>query len=144
MSDFCVPQEILPFESSLPSKLLGAQFPATFTAAGERASRRLIEFLTAEIQNPNTRQSYGRAILRFDQWCVSRELKLEQLTPFHIAAYIEVLGKVLAKPSVKQHLAALRMLCDYLVIGQIIPFNPASAVRGRNTWSKRENSGPLG
>jgi site-specific recombinase XerC len=28
------------------------------------------------------------------------------------------------------HLAAIRMLFDYLVTGQIVPFNPAAAVRG--------------
>jgi integrase/recombinase XerD len=31
---------------------------------------------------------------------------------------------------VKQHLAALRMLFDWMVIGQVIPMNPAHAVRG--------------
>ena len=31
---------------------------------------------------------------------------------------------------VKQHIAAIRMLFDYLVIGQVIPINPAHAVRG--------------
>ena len=36
----------------------------------------------------------------------------------------------MSKPSVKQHLAAIRMLFDYLVIGQAMAINPASAVRG--------------
>jgi integrase/recombinase XerD len=36
----------------------------------------------------------------------------------------------LSKPTIKQHLAAIRMLFDYLVIGQIVPFNPAAPVRG--------------
>lgn len=35
-----------------------------------------------------------------------------------------------AAPSVKQHLAAIRMLFDWLVTGQVIPSNPALAVRG--------------
>jgi integrase/recombinase XerD len=34
------------------------------------------------------------------------------------------------KPSVKQHLAALRMLFDWLVTGGIVTTNPAHAVRG--------------
>jgi integrase len=42
----------------------------------------------------------------------------------------EQLGERMSKPSVKQHLAAIRMLFDYLVIGQVVPFNPAAAVRG--------------
>ena len=30
----------------------------------------------------------------------------------------------------KQHLAAIRMLFDWLFVGQVLPFNPASSVRG--------------
>ncbi len=48
----------------------------------------------------------------------------------HIAAYIEQLGTVASKPTVKQHLAAIRMLFDWLVTGQVVPFNPAFSVRG--------------
>jgi site-specific recombinase XerD len=107
--------------------------PALFAAAGERATFRLIEFFTAEIRNKNTRIAYGNAVRRFSNWCESRGLRLDALTPIHIAAYVEQLGQgdeALAKPSVKQHLAALRMLFDYLVLGQIVPYNPATSVRG--------------
>ena len=37
---------------------------------------------------------------------------------------------------VKQHLAAVRMLFDWLVIGQVVPMNPAAAVRGRKHTSR--------
>ena len=47
-----------------------------------------------------------------------------------VAAYIEQLTTVYAPATVKQYLAAIRMLFDWLVIGQIVPFNPASSVRG--------------
>ncbi len=47
-----------------------------------------------------------------------------------MAAYVEQLQGRLSAPSVKQHLAALRVLFDWLVVGQIVPFNPASSVRG--------------
>src|SRR5437016_2200731 len=50
--------------------------------------------------------------------------------PIHVAAFIEELLQDLSKPSVKQHLAALRMLFDWLVIGLVIDVNPAHAVRG--------------
>ena len=33
-------------------------------------------------------------------------------------------------PTVKQHLAAIRSLCDWLVVHQVLPANPAAAVRG--------------
>lgn len=42
-------------------------------------------------------------------------------------------------PSVNQHLAALRVLFDWLVVGQVIPINPASSVRGpRHSIRKRK------
>ncbi|WP_200336223.1 tyrosine-type recombinase/integrase [Thiocystis violacea] len=47
-----------------------------------------------------------------------------------MAAYIETLQSRLAAPSVKQHLAAIRMLFDWLVVGQQLATNPAAAVRG--------------
>ena len=47
-----------------------------------------------------------------------------------VAAYVEELTRALSPASVKQHLAALRMLFDWLVVGQVLPFNPASSVRG--------------
>ena len=48
----------------------------------------------------------------------------------HVAAHIEQLQARLGPPSVKLQLAALRVLFDWLVVGQILPFNPASSVRG--------------
>jgi hypothetical protein len=36
----------------------------------------------------------------------------------------------IAAPSVKQRLAAIRHLSDWLVTGQIVPINPAGSVRG--------------
>jgi site-specific recombinase XerD len=50
--------------------------------------------------------------------------------PALVAAYVEQLGETLSKPSVKQQLATIRMLFDWLVVGQVIPTNPASSVRG--------------
>ena len=46
------------------------------------------------------------------------------------AAYVEGLGKDFEKPTVKQHLAAIRMLFDWLVTGQVVATNPAHSVRG--------------
>jgi len=43
----------------------------------------------------------------------------------------------MAAPTVKQHLAAIRMLFDFLVTGQIIPMNPAASVRGPKYVVKR-------
>ena len=108
--------------------ITSAHLPALY-APSEAAGRRTLEFFTANIRNANTRKAYARAATEFAAWCNARgiaELRLVQ--PVHVAAYIE--GLQLAAPSVKQRLAALRVLFDWLVVGQVIPVNPASAVRG--------------
>ena len=42
-----------------------------------------------------------------------------------------------ARPTVKQHLAAIRMLFDWLIVGQVLAINPAHAVRGPKHVVKR-------
>jgi integrase/recombinase XerD len=104
--------------------------PSIVAQAGERAGRRFIEFFTANIRNKNTRLAYARAVAQFFDWCDARGLRLETIEPVVVAAYIEELQKTLAAPSVKQNLAAIRVLFDWLVVGQVVPFNPAASVRG--------------
>jgi integrase/recombinase XerD len=106
----------------------GLPLPRLITDAGDRASRRFIEFFTANIRNPNTREAYARAVGQFLSWSESRGLRLESIGPIAIAGYIEQHGG--SRPTVKQHLAAIRMLFDWLVVGQVVPHNPASSVRG--------------
>jgi site-specific recombinase XerD len=94
------------------------------------AKRRFIEFFTAHIRNPNTRRSYVRAAAEFAAWCESAELRrLADIQPIHVATYIEGLQGRLATPSIKLQLAAIRVLFDWLVVGQVVTSNPASSVR---------------
>jgi hypothetical protein len=75
---------------------------------------------------PTTRRRAGFLI-----GCEGRGLfDLARIKPLHIAACIEDLQRTHSKPTVKQHLAALRMLFDSLVVGHIVEVNPAHAVRG--------------
>ena len=103
--------------------------PALFSTS-MRAERRFWEFFTAHIRNRKTRFAYLAAVQRFAEWCERRGLALDQVEPMVVAAYVEQLTATLSPASVKQHLAALRMLFDWLVVGQVLPFNPASSVRG--------------
>src|SRR5689334_12804020 len=119
-----------PSHSVAPVTSGGMVLPRLITAAGEHASTRFLEFFTAHIRNHNTRAAYAHAVGRFCTWCETRGLRLDQLTPIAIAAYIEQLTASHSAPTVKQHLAAIRMMCDWLVIGQVIPNNPAASVRG--------------
>ena len=100
-------------------------------APNKEASRRFIEFFTAHIRNRNTRTAYARAAAEFAAWCDRNRLReLRDIEPVHVAAYVESLQGRLAAPSIKQHLAGLRMLFDWLVVGHVLAVNPASAVRG--------------
>ena len=121
---------IIKNSDKLKQHLGGAAVPILFTQAGTRAAHRYIEFFTANIRNPNTRTAYARSVVRFARWCEARDLQLSKITPVIVAAYVEELGQQVSKPTVKQHLAAIRMLFDYLVVGQVMPVNPAYAVRG--------------
>jgi integrase/recombinase XerD len=105
--------------------------PAAIGRAGEAAAWRFIEFFAATIRNRNTRAAYAHAVSEFFAWCEEhRVFTLEQVKPVVIAAYIE--NHPMAAPTVKQHLAAIPMLFDFLVTVQIVPMNPASSVRARS------------
>ena len=104
------------------------QVPALY-APDVPAAKRAFEFFAVNIRNPNTRKAYARAASDFATWCELHGITdVRQVQPVHVAAYIE--GLQIAAPSIKQRLAALRMLFDWLVIGQVMPMNPASSVRG--------------
>ena len=45
-------------------------------------------------------------------------------------AACKALQQTHSAPAVKQQLAAVRMLFDWLITGQVVPVNPAAAVRG--------------
>lgn len=108
-----------------------AVVPALVADAGERAARRFVEFFAAQIRNPNTRAAYVRATVEFFAWMERAGVGgLADIEPVHVAAWVEQLGRGYAAPTVKQRLAAIRMLFDWLVVGQVVAANPAAAVRG--------------
>ena len=104
-------------------------------AAGEKA---FLDFFTAQIRNRNTRAAYFRAVRRFVEWLEEGGVELSDVEAVHVAAFVEWLGQPGAKapeksysiPTVKLHLAAIRMLCSFLVVRQVLPRNPALDVRG--------------
>ena len=116
--------------AKLPA-LAASGAPALVTALGERASYRFFEFFTANIRNPHTRRAYARAAVEFFDWLAARGVReLSSIESVHVAAYIEQLQKARSAPTAKLRLAALRHLFDWLVMGQIMPVNPAAAARG--------------
>ena len=123
-----IPKTSTPTPETLPGG--GIQLPALFSPDSATAQR-VLEFFTANIRNPHTRKAYATAVRGFAAWTDTVGIThLRYVKPLHVAAYIEQLQSRLAAPSVKLQLAAIRMLFDWLVVGQIVPTNPASAVRG--------------
>lgn len=119
------------------SKAAGLTLPAVIAQAGPKAGKRFVEFFTANIRNANTRAAYARAVGAFCAWLEEHRLRLEDVEPVVVAAYVEQLGRTMSAPTVKQSLAAIRMLFDWMVVGQVMPMNPASSVRGPKHVVKR-------
>src|SRR5437868_746421 len=125
-------------EKNLPAVVgVPAIVPAFIAAGGERAGFAFVDFFTAQIRNRNTRAAYAVAVRTFCSWCDAREITLKTLRTHHVAAYVEALGRRYSPPTTKQHLAAIRMLFDWLVVRQVVEMNPAAAVRGPKHVVKR-------
>ena len=119
------------------SSLTASSVPSIFTARPE-ARTRMRDFFSSHIRNPNTRRAYREAVRQFSAFCAEHDIKdLAQVQPIHVAAFVEMQLKLHSKPTVKLRLAALRMLFDWMVVGQIIPTNPAHAVRGPKHSQRR-------
>jgi site-specific recombinase XerC len=109
----------------------GLPVPTMIAAAGERASLRYIDFFTAHIRNPNTRAAYGVAVRAFFDWLqMNGVAELGAIRTHHVSTYIELLTHGYSAPTVKQHLAAIRRLFDWLIVGQVVDQNAAAPVRG--------------
>lgn len=109
----------------------GPVLPILVAAAGDRAATRFLEFFASTIRNPHTRRAYARAVSDFLAWCEAQGVpSIAAVQPLHVAAWIEGRTRELSAPTVKQQLAAICHLFDWLVMGQVVPLNPAASVRG--------------
>jgi site-specific recombinase XerD len=121
---------LVPLDTPANLAAQGSSPPALFLKEA-RAAERFWDFFTANIRNRHTRRAYYNAACKFSEFCAERGVHdLAHVKPVHVAGYVESLLPSFAKPTIKQHLAAIRMLFDWLVVGQIIEVNPAHAVRG--------------
>jgi site-specific recombinase XerD len=123
-------QELVRIEPTGIRSRAGITLPALY-APDPSTAKRVLEFFTANIRNQNTRKAYAKASSDFALWCEAKGLhRLRDVQPVHVAAYIEHQHARIAATSDKLQLAAIRMLFDWLVVGQVVPANPASPVRG--------------
>lgn len=111
--------------------------PLAVRQAGPRAEEAFTEFFAATIRNPNTRMAYLRAVRKFFRWLEPAGVPLAGVRPLHVAAYVEALTREQSAPTVKQNLAAVRMLFDFLVVKQVVETNPAAAVKGPSYSAKK-------
>jgi site-specific recombinase XerD len=112
--------------------------PALIADAGDQAAHCFREFLQARLPNKNTRAAYSHAISEFLFWCSAANVaSLATIDSLLVARYFDQLKEDKSVPTAKQHLAAVKNLFDWLVTGQIVPRNPASAVRGPKYAVKR-------
>src|ERR1700730_17098068 len=104
---------------------------------------RFLEFSAANTPTPPTPRAYARAADEFLAWCADASVpSIGAVQPVHVATCMEAGTRELAAPSVKQRLAAIRPLFDWLVTGQVVPINPAASVRGpRHVVTSGANAG---
>jgi len=107
---------------------------------GPEATKRFFEFFTVPIRNKNTRIAYYHAIGRFLTWCGQAGFQsLEDIEPITVAAYIEQHPG--SPPTVKQHMAAIRMLFSWLTEKGVLAMNPAREVKTER-FSRTEGKTP--
>src|SRR6201981_2159384 len=119
-------------------------FPAPILIAnvGPEGTKRFFEFFTVPIRNAYTRAAYYRAIEQFLFWCERAGYQdLEDIEPITVAAYIETLQRQAAPPTVKQHMAAIRMMFSWLTEKGVLAMNPAREVKTER-FSRTEGKTP--
>src|ERR1700681_2574445 len=116
--------------------------PTIITRAGPTTRKKFFEFFTVPIRNANTRAAYYRAIQQFLTWAERAGYQdLEDIEPITVAAYIEILQRRAAPPTVKQHMAAIRMLFSWLTEKGVLAMNPAREVKTER-FSRAEGKTP--
>src|SRR5215510_9517195 len=118
------------------------QTPILIERAGASTRKKFFEFFTVPIRNANTRAAYYRAIEQFLAWVERAGYQhLEDIEPITVAAYIETLQRQAAPPTVKQHMAAIRMLFSWLTGKGVLAMNPAREVKTER-FSRTEGKTP--
>ena len=123
--------QLITLDRTAMSRISHRITPVLFSVSDD-TDKRFCEFFTANIRYRNNRMAYLTVAYWFADWCEAGALALENVKPMLVAAYIEQLTKLYSPATVKQRLAAIRMLFDWLVVGQVVPLNPSISVRGPN------------
>ena len=114
------------------------RLPALVAVAVERAGVRFLELFASTIRNPHTRRAYARAATDFMAWCEDRGVSsIAAVQPLHVAAWIEGKTQTHAALTIKQQLAAIRHLFDWLVMARSRHSTRLRPCAGRRTARER-------
>ena len=112
----------------------GERFLAPFdllegTSESTRAktAETFLELLGARVRNPNTRSAYRVAWRSFLAFCSARQLELESVKAYHVGAWLDQHPG--SRSTQRQHLAAVRLLFDSLMMRGVVEYNPAARAR---------------
>ena len=103
-------------------------WPGLIVDTGPAAVRRLLEFFAGPTGNARTVAAAATTARQLLGWCETRGLPVEPISSLHVTAYIRIHPG--PRPTVKQHLGAIRMACDWLLLAQVLPVSPTAADRG--------------
>jgi site-specific recombinase XerD len=79
------------------------------------------------VRNPNTRSAYRVAWRSFLAFCSARQLELESVKAYYVGSGLDQHpGSRLTQ---RQHLAAVRLLFDSLMMRGVVEYNPAARAR---------------
>jgi len=93
----------------------------------EKTAETFLELLGARVRNPNTRSAYRVAWRSFLAFCSSRKLELEGVKAYHVGAWLDQHPG--SRSTQRQHLAAVRLLFDHLMLRGVVEYNPAARAR---------------
>ena len=96
-----------------------------------KTAEAFLELLGARVRNPNTRSAYRVAWRSFLAFCSARQLELESVKAYHVGSWLDQHPG--SRSTQRQHLAALRLLFDSLMMRGVVEYNPAARARGRSS-----------
>jgi site-specific recombinase XerD len=93
----------------------------------DKTAETFLELLGARVRNPNTRSAYRVAWRSFLAFCSARQLELEHVKAYHVGAWLDQHPG--GRSTQRQHLAAVRLLFDHLMMRGVVEYNPAARAK---------------
>jgi site-specific recombinase XerD len=92
-----------------------------------KTAETFLELMGARVRNPNTRSAYRVAWRSFLAFCSARQLELESVKAYHVGSWLDQHPG--SRSTQRQHLAAVRLLFDLLMMRGVVEYNPAARAR---------------